>query len=188
MDIIRIIAGLLFLLLILIFTLTLIKVKRDGGELFGRPTLNIYVQFFSKLALLFPVLLFALSLAGVHIPHFQPPPFLFYSGFFIFMVAMLLLIFSLIHLGRYTKMGLPKKDKIHLQTRGIYHISRNPMYLGLILLAVSTVLMLPNLVSIILTIAGMIIHHRIILREEKYLESKFGREYAAYRNQTRRYI
>jgi protein-S-isoprenylcysteine O-methyltransferase Ste14 len=40
----------------------------------------------------------------------------------------------------------------------------------------------------ILTIAGMIIHHRIILGEEKYLESKFGQEYAAYRNQTRRYI
>jgi protein-S-isoprenylcysteine O-methyltransferase Ste14 len=188
MEIIRIIAAFLFLLLILVFTLTLIKVKRNGGELFGRPTLNIYAQFFSKLALLFPVLIFALYLTGIHIPHFQTPIFLYYSGFFIFVVAMLLLIFSLLRLGRFTKMGLPKKDKIHLQTRGIYRLSRNPMYLGLILLAISTVLMLTNPVSIILTIAGMIIHHRIILREEKYLESKFGQEYAAYRNQTRRYI
>lgn len=188
MEIIRITAGILFLLLILVFTLTLIKVKRNGGELFGRPTLNIYAQFFSKFALLLPVLLFSVHLTGIYIPHMQPPSLLYYAGFFIFVIAMLLLNLSLINLGRFTKMGLPKHDKIRLQTRGIYRISRNPMYLGLILLAVSTVIILPNPVSIALTIAGIIIHHRIILREEKFLQQHFGREYAAYRKQTRRYI
>lgn len=179
---------LLFLLLGLIFMMTMLKVKRNDGELFGRPTINIYAQFFSKFALILPAIIFFLSLAGIHFPRYHLPGWTNPITSMLFLVGMVLLYLSLWHLGRFTKMGLPKNDEIALQTSGIYRLSRNPMYFGLILLAVASTMLLPNLLNMVLTVAGILIHHRIILREEAFLEEKFGDQYRDYKRKTRRYF
>jgi protein-S-isoprenylcysteine O-methyltransferase Ste14 len=179
---------LLFLLLGLIFMMTMLKVKRGGGELFGKPTINIYAQFFSKFALIFPAIMFFLSLAGIHFPRCHLPGWTNPIGSLLFLAGMVLLYLSLWNLGRFTKMGLPKNDEIALQTSGIYRLSRNPMYFGLIILAVASTMLLPNLLNMMLTIAGILIHHRIILREEAFLEEKFGEKYREYKRRTRRYF
>lgn len=179
---------LLFLLLGVIFMMTLFKVKRNGGELFGRPTINIFAQFFSKFALIFPAITFLLSLAGIQLPRYNLPGLADAIGTLLLIIGMALLYLSLWNLGRFTKMGLPKNDEIALQTTGIYRLSRNPMYVGLILLAMASTLLLPNLLNIFLTLSGILIHHRIILREEAFLEEKFGGKYRDYRRRTRRYF
>jgi protein-S-isoprenylcysteine O-methyltransferase Ste14 len=35
---------------------------------------------------------------------------------------------------------------------------------------------------------GILIHHLIIGKEEKFLEEKFGQEYQAYKEKTKRYL
>ncbi len=76
-----------------------------------------------------------------------------------------------------------------LVTVGIYQFSRNPIYVGLSLLFAGLSFSFDNpwalalLLPIVLTI-----HFGVILREERYLEAKFGEAYVAYRASTRRWI
>jgi protein-S-isoprenylcysteine O-methyltransferase Ste14 len=76
-----------------------------------------------------------------------------------------------------------------LQTSGIYHVSRNPMYLGLAIVYLGLTCLLGNWWHIILfPILLMIIQGYIISREEKYLMRRFGQEYVNYRSKVRRWL
>jgi hypothetical protein len=71
---------------------------------------------------------------------------------------------------------------------GIYKISRNPMYFSFLFLNTATFLYLPSVLLLIIMLYGMIVHHFIILSEEKYLEKEFGNEYLRYKTRVPRYI
>ena len=72
---------------------------------------------------------------------------------------------------------------------GLYGISRNPIYLAMIFgylgisLWFNSVWFLP-----FLPLCVIVIHFGVILREERYLEGKFGEEYLDYKNRVRRWI
>ncbi|MFW5705430.1 MAG: methyltransferase family protein [Bacteroidota bacterium] len=178
----------LFAILAVIFFTVIARVKAQGGELFGRPTINIYLQLIGKFCLILPAGFLLLSAFGIDLVRVEVPLYMQWIALFIFFESILFLTISLWHLGRYTKMGLPKSDGLRLKTGGIYRLSRNPMYLGLILMAIASVIYVPHPVNIISALAGIVIHHRIILAEEKFLSEKFGKEYRNYRAHTRRYL
>ncbi len=67
-------------------------------------------------------------------------------------------------------------------------ISRNPLYLGFILLILSSCLITPNPVNIIAAFIAIALHHMIILREESYLLTKLGNELHEYMKSTGRYL
>ncbi len=74
-------------------------------------------------------------------------------------------------------------------TGGPYRVSRNPIYLSMMLLYLGIGLMVDGLWVILLAVPlAVVIHHGVILREERYLEQKFGAEYLAYRGSVRRWI
>ncbi len=82
-----------------------------------------------------------------------------------------------------------QKPATAILTEGPYRISRNPIYIGLtaayagIGIALDApwvrVMLLPTLV---------VMHYGVILREERYLERKFGKEYLGYKASVRRWI
>ena len=72
---------------------------------------------------------------------------------------------------------------------GIYKYSRNPMYLGMILIIISTSIFYLNYYSILTPFIFYIwINEFQIKREEIFLEEKFGKEYLSYKSRTRRWI
>lgn len=76
-----------------------------------------------------------------------------------------------------------------LVTKGLYRISRNPMYLGVLLLLLGWVAYLQNIagfVPVILFVVAMTLFQ--IKPEEKALRKKFGHEYDAYCKRARRWI
>tara|TARA_B100001564_G_C20458243_1_gene586746 strand:+ start:333 stop:773 length:441 start_codon:yes stop_codon:yes gene_type:complete len=76
-----------------------------------------------------------------------------------------------------------------LVTSGIYKYSRNPMYLGLLLIVISSSILYLNIYSVT---TPMIFYYWInrfqIKREEIFLTEKFGKEYLLYMTRTRRWI
>jgi protein-S-isoprenylcysteine O-methyltransferase Ste14 len=188
MEIQNLIIVFLFIILIIIFTAVILKVKRQGGELFGTQTINVYVQIFGKISIIIPEFYLILEAFGFQLTTIELPSFLKWVGVFVAFEGMLFLYFSLWQMGRFTKMGLPKNDPIQLQTKGIYRLSRNPMYMGLILLAIASVLFVPNYLNMAFAFIGIFIHNLIIQGEEKFLEKKFGTEYQEYRSNTKRYL
>ena len=81
------------------------------------------------------------------------------------------------------------KNVNNLVSSGIFKISRNPMYLGMLIIISSTVVYYFNYFSIF---APFIFYFWInefqIKREEKKLEEKFGNDYKKYKSKTKRWI
>ncbi len=75
-----------------------------------------------------------------------------------------------------------------LKARGIFRFSRNPSYLGIYLMILASILFTADIVVFVLGITGIVIHHKIILKEEEFLKTRFGESYLAYCSKTRRYL
>lgn len=101
--------------------------------------------------------------------------------------ADLLIVPAYLSMGLITHVGLPT-ERHQLKTGGIYKISRNPMYFSFLFLNTATFLYLPSLLLLLIMLYGMVVHHFIILSEEKYLEREFGAQYQNYKSRVRRYF
>ena len=76
-----------------------------------------------------------------------------------------------------------------LITSGIYKYSRNPMYLGLLMIVISTSIFYLNIFSITTPFVFYFWINRFqIKREEIFLTEKFGKEYSLYKSKTRRWV
>ena len=74
-------------------------------------------------------------------------------------------------------------------TSGVYQLSRNPMYLGVLLVLSGWAIWLSNLLAIALLAAFVAYISRFqILPEERILYAKFGSEFAAYKASVRRWL
>lgn len=72
---------------------------------------------------------------------------------------------------------------------GPYGRSRNPIYLAGLLVAIGVALHVNTGWGLLLTVvAAGVLHFRVVAREERYLSSKFGEEYAAYQGRVRRWL
>ena len=105
----------------------------------------------------------------------------------IFAAGIFLVLMSLLHLGKSTRLGIPSENT-ELKTGGIYRITRNPMYLGFNLLTVSSMLLTGHVAVILLGIYSIAVYHFIIRGEERFLEERFGDAFREYRKRVRRYI
>ena len=76
-----------------------------------------------------------------------------------------------------------------LVTHGIYRVTRNPMYVGMLFLLFGWALYLANILSM-LWLAPWVVYmsHMQIAPEEQAMEALFGDEYRAYCQQVRRWL
>jgi len=80
-------------------------------------------------------------------------------------------------------------DASSLVIEGIYKRTRNPMYVGCLLILVGWSFFLSNLYSLIFSFGFVIYMNRFQIQpEERSLTALFGDEYQAYQNQVRRWI
>ncbi len=99
--------------------------------------------------------------------------------------AALLIFFSFRQLGDLNRFGLPEGTTAIVR-KGLYSRSRNPMYVGFYLLNIASALYVPWV--IVPAAAGIVIHHLIVLGEEKHLSLTFGAKWEEYAKAVRRYI
>lgn len=72
---------------------------------------------------------------------------------------------------------------------GIYRWTRNPMYLGMLLVLLGWGVFLANALAILLAAAFVSLMNRLqIGPEEKILAARFGAEFAAYQSTVRRWL
>lgn len=76
-----------------------------------------------------------------------------------------------------------------LVNSGIYRYSRNPMYVGVLLMLLGWGVYLGNLLSILCTVIFIAYITRFqIMPEERMLQGKFGTEFLAYKDRVRRWL
>jgi protein-S-isoprenylcysteine O-methyltransferase Ste14 len=83
----------------------------------------------------------------------------------------------------------PWRPSTQLVTGGLYRISRNPMYVGLTLLYLAGACWANSLWSfLLLPIVLLVMLYGVIIREERYLERRFGDPYREYLGRVRRWL
>ncbi len=87
-----------------------------------------------------------------------------------------------------TSVNIYKPTKV-IAIEGPFRFSRNPMYLSLSLAYVGIAVSLNALWALLLLpIALFLTQYGVIIREEHYLERKFGEEYLQYKRRVRRWL
>jgi len=113
---------------------------------------------------------------------------LIYSGAFIMLLSIFILVTTLIHFKWSLRFGLDYQNAGELITSGIFSYSRNPFFLSIDIYFVSLAIINPSLFFISMAFLTLISIHLFILKEENFLEKKYGREYIEYSNNVRRYL
>jgi protein-S-isoprenylcysteine O-methyltransferase Ste14 len=85
------------------------------------------------------------------------------------------------------KIGIPEEQDAPLVTSGLYALSRNPIYVGMVTALIGTVLAVPNVVSVALALSAWISISYQIRMEEVHLGCAFGQAYSAYCKRVRRW-
>ena len=86
------------------------------------------------------------------------------------------------------RIGIDNENKVNLVTRGLFGISRNPIFLGVILLFIGLFFLLPNVLTAIILVSGYIVIQIQVRLEEQFLSEKLGPEYQRYKEKVRRWL
>ncbi len=83
----------------------------------------------------------------------------------------------------------PYRPSTAIVDSGPYRFTRNPLYVSLTLMFLGLTLAFDTWWGFILLVPVLLVMHLgVILREERYLEQKFGDSYRRYRERVRRYL
>jgi protein-S-isoprenylcysteine O-methyltransferase Ste14 len=83
----------------------------------------------------------------------------------------------------------PWKPTFNIIDRGPFRLTRNPMYLQMVLVCLGVGIALTNWWLLLLTpLCGWLLQRLAIIPEEDYLEQKFGDSYLAYKERVRRWL
>lgn len=107
-------------------------------------------------------------------------PYWLYTGLVIYGSGVMVCIVSVANFAK------PADNGINL--KGLYRISRNPMYVAYFIYFLGCVLLTQSLILLAMLMVFQISAHWIILSEERWCVKKFGEEYINYMNKVRRYI
>jgi protein-S-isoprenylcysteine O-methyltransferase Ste14 len=86
------------------------------------------------------------------------------------------------------RIGIDQALKTELVTHGLFSISRNPIFFGMLLSLFGLFLVTPNAVTLVFLIVGFLLIQIQVRLEEEFLSNQHGEVYRKYKQDVRRYI
>ena len=111
-----------------------------------------------------------------------------YIGLGLLTVALAWTIIAQGHMKNSWRIGIDTETKTELVTTGLFRLSRNPIFFGMILSLVGLFLTTPNALTGLFLILGYILIQIQIRLEEEFLTKEHGQNYISYRLKVRRLI
>jgi protein-S-isoprenylcysteine O-methyltransferase Ste14 len=110
-------------------------------------------------------------------------------GYSLGAVGVLLAAWGFATLHRAGTTVLPNRQAGHLVTHGAFGFRRNPIYMGEVLMLLGLAQLTGNIwVAIMAPVFALAVLVLAILPEERHLEARFGSDYVAYKERTRRWF
>ena len=117
------------------------------------------------------------------------PPILRVAGFFLFGAGSALMIWAAGTMSRAKTTVMPGRVPTQMVTSGPFAFSRNPIYLGDLVIFVSLMLALDTLAGLVLLpVFAILLERLFICREEQSLQAHFAAGFTAYQAKVRRWI
>ena len=86
------------------------------------------------------------------------------------------------------RIGIDEKNKTKLITKGLFSISRNPIFLGIMMANIGLFLVIPNAFTLLVISLSTISINTQIRLEEAFLKQEFENEYEAYSKKAKRWF
>lgn len=109
------------------------------------------------------------------------------TGVLVLIFSFVISITAQIQMGNSWRIGIDKKNKTMLVTKGLFKYSRNPFFLGVLLSLTGILIIIPNLLSIFTLAAGYFFMQIQIRLEEEYMIKNVP-EYSEYFGKVRRWL
>lgn len=124
---------------------------------------------------------------------FLPLSFLSYRsitgiGLSLMLVALGWVLVAQWNMQKSWRIGIDEDVQTELVRRGLFNISRNPIFLGMRLMLLGLFLVLPNAVMLVILVSGEILIQIQVRLEEEFLRRIHGDNYVTYQKQVRRWI
>ena len=182
-------------IVVTIFPVLFLIVLFGGGALFqrknidmdGEPPINRSVFYTSKYSI---VIIWGAMVAhswGVNLALFKIPGLVKGISLVLWVLGFLFLLWGRFEMGNSFRLGSPK-ETITLKSKGLFRISRNPMYVGVFLTLLGATIHTLNPIVFLIVIFIIAVHHKIVLAEEQFLQKSFGQVYSDYCQRVRRYL
>ncbi len=175
---------------LIVFVVPSVRVKRKTG-------INPYVfkntdtahDFLGKVSAPITSLIFIVSVVnlfyttGLH--YFAPLtwlgiPLLKITGFAIIHLALLWIVVAQIQMSNSWRVGIDHNAKTELKTNGLFSVSRNPVFLGMLVTLAGVFLIIPNAITLLTFVASTLLFQVQVRLEEEYLKGIHGEPYRNY--------
>jgi len=84
---------------------------------------------------------------------------------------------------------IPFERSTALVTDGLYSVTRNPMYLSMVLILLGVAVLFGTVSALLpIPVFAWVIQHNFIRGEERFLEEIFGEQYLGYKRRVRRWL
>ncbi len=110
-------------------------------------------------------------------------------------VGLVLLFGSLIwtgtaqmQMGASWRIGIDKKNRTELVQKGLFSVSRNPIFLGMRLALIGFFLTIPNAITLLTMVLGDVLMQIQVRLEEEHLSNLHGEKYTEFCRNVRRWI
>lgn len=170
--------------------------RRDGVNAFVLPrddsAEGVVGRYFRFALVVMAVTLTALSLgldpSMVGTIRWLEIPALQLGGWFLLGVSLVWIMVAQAQMGASWRVGIDSGNPCPLVRRGVFSVSRNPIFLGMRASLVGIVLVLPNAVTLAVTVLSEAMMQLQVRLEEAHLGARHPNEYDAYRSQVRRWV
>lgn len=103
-------------------------------------------------------------------------------------LALIWVLVAQLQMGASWRIGIDAETKSTLVQHGLFGISRNPIFLGMLVMLVGLLLLLPTAATLTITVLGFVLIHVQVRLEEAFLIEKYGEDYRKYQMSVRRWI
>jgi protein-S-isoprenylcysteine O-methyltransferase Ste14 len=141
------------------------------------------------------VLIVILIFAFIPTTYIYLVPIVFLDDEIVKLVGIALCVSSLVwtaiaqfQMGISWRIGIDLKNKTQLKTSGLFAISRNPIFLGMVVTLLGYFLLLPTAITLVVLVAGHLLIQIQIRLEEDFLTRQHGEEYERYKLKARRML
>jgi protein-S-isoprenylcysteine O-methyltransferase Ste14 len=110
------------------------------------------------------------------------------TGLLFLFLSLALSAISLLHLKDSWRVGVVEDQKTKLVQEGVYRFTRNPYFVSYLLIFAAYTLLLQNVILLGLSLLGFSFIHKMIVTEEKYLQTTHGDSYLKYKQRVPRYL
>ena len=126
-------------------------------------------------------------------PYFVPIEYLqndilVWGGIGLVHLAFLIIFIAQRNMANEWRIGIDNENKVNLITKGMFGISRNPIFLGVIIVFVGLFLIIPNVATAVILVSGVLVVQVQVRLEEEFLIKKLGNEYKQYISKVNRWL